>query len=162
MPTLLPDTWRWGGIGRWARSNNYRGGIEYVIEAGDDGYDQLDHLLSYASKSKEIADSYQWNGHSTAAKTPCSPFHAPDLFAWEWGKYWKETVYQQRRPMRRSLVSLLTDRLQDYTVMHLGGEPLMRFFNQINELGVQQMQENRAAASAVVVTDMSSRQVNCY
>jgi hypothetical protein len=142
------------GLGTWAKRNNYRGGIEYVIEAGDDGYDELAHLLSYAGKSKEVTDGYQWNGHSTAPKKPCSPFHAPDLFAWEWGKYWKETVYKRIRPMRRSLVGLLVNRLDSYTVMHLGGDSLLRFFKQINDLGVEQMQEDGAAASSVPVMNV--------
>jgi hypothetical protein len=143
------------GIGKWARLNNYNGGIAYIIEAGDEGYDQLEHLLSYASKSQEVADAYQWNGHSTAPKTPHSPFHAPDLFAWEWGKYWTETVIQRKRPIRRSLASLLIDRLDCYTVMHLGGEPLLKFFEHINALGVEQLQRNADAAASVPVAELS-------
>ena len=65
------------GMGLWAKRNNVKGGISYIIEAGDDGYDQLNHLLSYASKSPEAADLYQWAGHSTTPKTSCLPFHAP-------------------------------------------------------------------------------------
>src|SRR5262249_25000057 len=92
------------GIGDWVKRNNYKGGIAYVIEAGDDGYDQLAHLLSYAPKTGAVVDMYQWRSHKTIGKTECSPFHAPDLFAWEWGKYWTETVVQRKRPIRRSLV----------------------------------------------------------
>jgi hypothetical protein len=143
------------GMGHWAQRNNYRGGISYVIEAGDDGYDQLDHLLSYASKVDQIAESYQWKAHGTVQKTSSSPFHAPDLFAWEWGKYWRETVFERKRPLRRSLASLLIDRLDTYTVMHLGGEPLMRFFEHFNALGVEQLQRDRAAAASVPVTNLA-------
>jgi hypothetical protein len=144
------------GMGDWAKRNRYRGGIQYVIEAGDDGYDQLAHLLSYAPKSKEVVDLYQWNGHSTLPKTSCSPFHAPDLFAWEWGKYWIETVVQKKRRIRMSLVNLLNGRLDSYKVMHLGGDPLLRFFNHVNDLGVQQLQEDRAAAASVIAEDLTA------
>jgi hypothetical protein len=143
------------GMGNWATRNNYKGGIAYLIEAGDDGYDQLDHLLSYASKSKDVAEFYQWYGHSTIPKTPCAPFHAPDLFAWEWGKYWTETVVAQKRLMRLSLANLFMGKLHNYTVMHLYGDALLRFFNQIHALGVEQLQENRAALSSVPETDLS-------
>ena len=43
-------------MGGWAKRHDYRGGIAYIIEAGDDGYDQLEHLLSYASKAPAVAE----------------------------------------------------------------------------------------------------------
>lgn len=143
------------GMGLWAKRHNYRGGISYVIEAGDDGYDQLDHLLSYASKSPEVADFYQWHGHSTTPKTPFSPFHAPDLLAWEWGKFMAETGVERKRLMRLSLVNLLIHRLDSYSFQHLSGDPFLRFFNQIHDLGVEQLQEDRAAVSSVSSMDVS-------
>lgn len=145
-----------GAMGEWATRHNYRGGISYVIEEGDDGYDQLAHLLSYAPKSPEARALYQWRGHTTAPKTPCSPFHAPDLLAWEWGKYWTETVVKPVRPIRMSLVRLLVDDLDKYRFLHLGGDPLLRFLNQIHAVGVEQLQEDRAALSSVDEIDLSA------
>jgi hypothetical protein len=55
--------------------------------------------------------------------------------------------------MRKSLLSLFTGRLDDYSLMHLSGEPLLRFFNHSRDLGVQQLQENRAALSSVPLID---------
>ena len=142
------------GIGSWAKRNGYRGGITYEIEAGDDGYDQLEQLLVYASKVNEIADLYQWKGHGTAPKTAASPFHAPDLLAWEWGKYWQESVIEKRRTMRRSLWHLLNDRVDRYSFQHLSGPPLLKFFSGIHALGVEQLEEARAELSPTSSVDV--------
>jgi hypothetical protein len=143
------------GLGGWARRNNYRSGIAYLIEAGDDGYDELDHLLKYASKSPQVADMYQWRGHTTTPKLPNAPFHAPDTLAWEWGKFWVETHLEKKRLMRQSFVHLLDGRLDRYTFQHLHGDSLMRFFSRIHELGVEQMQEDRAALTSVESVDVT-------
>jgi hypothetical protein len=143
------------GMGDWAKRNNYKGGIAYFIEAGDQGQDHLEHLLSYASKSVEVRDLYQWASHTTTPKSASSPFHAPDMLAWEWGKFWLESVIRKKRPMRLSFVHLLVDRLDAHRFQFLAGEPLMRFFRQINELGVEQLQEDRAALASVESVDVS-------
>lgn len=144
-----------GGMGDWARRNNLRGGIAYVIEEGDDGYDELGHLLSYAPKSPVVREMYQWSGHSTTPKTPSSPFHAPDLFAWEWGKYVVETAIEEKRLMRLSFANLLRDKLHAYMLMPLHGEPLMRFFRSVHALGVEQLQENAEALQSVQPVDLT-------
>ena len=59
------------GMGKRAKRNGYSGGISYEIEAGDDGYDQLEQLLVYASKVDEIADLYQ----GKATELPQRPRH---------------------------------------------------------------------------------------
>jgi hypothetical protein len=144
------------GMGDWADRHAYAGRFAYLIEAGDDGYDQLNHLLSYASKSSEVAEQYRWASHTTIQKTPCSPFHAPDLFAWEWGKFMMETVLERKRPMRLSFANLLVDRLDGYRLQHLSGPPLLRFFNRIHDLGVEQLQEDAAASSSVEAMDVAA------
>ena len=143
------------GLGAWVQQNDYRrSGIAYLIEAGDDGYDELDHLLSYAGKSSQVAEMYQWRGHGVTPKAPNSPFHAPDALAWEWGKFITETALEKKRPMRMSLISLLRERLDRYTFQHLYGEDLLRFFRKIHALGVEQLQEDRAALSSVSPVDV--------
>jgi len=142
-------------IGHWAKQNNYKGGIAYILEAGDDYHSEAEHLLSYAAKVDVVRDAYQWRSHGFHQKDAGSPFHAPDLLAWEWGKYWTETVVQKKRLIRLSLVHLLKDNLHRYKFQHLGGDPLLKFFNQIHELGVEQLQENEAAASAVSPVDLT-------
>lgn len=112
------------GLSVWARRNNHRSGIAYLIEAGDEGYDELNHLLSYAAKAPIVAEMYQWRSHGVLPKTPNSPFHAPDTLAWEWGKFVTETALAKKRPMRMSMRSLLRGRLERYSFMHLSGEPI--------------------------------------
>jgi hypothetical protein len=97
---------------------------------------------------------YQWRGHGVTPKMANSPFHAPDTLAWEWGKFVTETALEHKRPMRMSLVSLLRERLDRYSFQHLSGEPLLRFFNQIHALGVEQLQEDAAALSSVPSVDV--------
>jgi len=147
------------GLGAWSKDHGYRDGITYLIEAGDEGYDQLEHLLSYAGKSSSVTDLYQWRGHSVTPKGPNSPFHAPDTLAWEWGKFVTETALDNKRAMRMSLVSLLRDRLDRYTFQHLYGEPLLKFFRSIHALGVEQMQEDREALSSAQPVDVKQQVV---
>jgi hypothetical protein len=137
------------GLGKLAKQHRLKGGIAYVLEAGDEYADEANHLLSYAAKVPVIADGYQWRSHAFIPKDAGSPFHAGDLLAWEWGKYWTETVVKKKRRMHKSLVHLLINDLDRYQVMHLGGDSLLKFFNDINALGVEQMQEDRAAVAAV-------------
>lgn len=144
------------GLSQAATRIGVRGGIAYVIEAGDDGYDQLEHLLSYAPQSHDVRALYQWAGHSVTPKVPHSPFHAPDTLAWEWGKFMLETGIEHKRPMRLSFAHLVRDRLSSYTFQHLHGASLLRFFNRIRDLGVQQMQEDAAATQAVESIDVSA------
>jgi hypothetical protein len=143
------------GLGAWAKQNDPHRRIAYLIEAGDEGYDQLAHLLSYAGKSPEVREMYHWGGSTLTPKAPNSPFHAPDTLAWEWGKFVSESWVERKRPMRMSMVHLLRDRLDRYTLQHLYGEPLLRFFSQIRALGVEQMLEDRAAVSSVPSVDVS-------
>jgi hypothetical protein len=144
------------GLGAWAKQNDYRrNGIAYLIEAGDEAYDQLNHLLSYAAKSPDVADMYQWRSHSVLAKLPSSPFHAPDTLAWEWGKYWVETHLEKKRLMRRSFVALLDGRLERYTFQHLYGQHLLRFFSRIRDLGIEQMQQDAQTAASVPSIDVT-------
>ena len=144
-----------GEMGKWVKANDKSGsGIVYLIEAGDEGYDQLAHLLSYAGKSPDVTDAYQWRRHGITPKTPNSPFHAPDTLAWEWGKYITETALEKKRLMRMSFVHLIQGRLDRYGFLHLADEPLMRFFSRINELGVEQLQEDRDAVSSVPLVDV--------
>ncbi|MDQ3417690.1 MAG: hypothetical protein M3541_02750 [Acidobacteriota bacterium] len=141
-------------MGRWAKRNNYRGGIAYVLEAGDDYSGEANDLLSYAAKIPEAADQYQWTSHSFVPKDVASPFHAPDLLAWEWGKFMTESVLEKKRPMRMSLAKLLVDRLDRYSLHHLSGDPLMRYFNQLSSLGAEQIQEERDALSSASEMDL--------
>jgi len=145
------------GMQRAAERRGFKGGISYVIESGDEGYDQLNHLLSNAAKSPEVRAMYQWGNHEVIPKTACSPFHGPDLFAWEWGKYWTEIVVQRKRPMRLSLVSLLQGHLDHYFFQHLGGDPLLRFLSRIRDLGIDQLQEDAAASASVSGVDLSGQ-----
>jgi hypothetical protein len=48
----------------------------------------------------------------------------------------------------------LKDRLHAHTFQHLHGDSLMRFFKQVNELGVEQMQEDAEAAASVPQVDL--------
>ena len=57
--------------------------------------------------------------------------------------------------MRLSLVSLLMRRLDKHFLQHLHGPALLRFFTKINELGVEQLQEDRAELSSVQSMDVS-------
>ena len=56
--------------------------------------------------------------------------------------------------MRMSLVHLLTDRVDHYSFQHLSGPPLLKFFNGIHALGVEQLEEARAELSSISSVDL--------
>lgn len=142
------------GLGGWVKRNNYKGGVAYILEAGDEYSSEANDLLSFAAKVPAVADQYQWRSHGFVPKDVGSPFHAPDLLAWEWGKFMTETALDRKRLMRLSLVNLLVGRLDRYSFHHLSGEPLLRFFNRVRDLGMEQIQEDREALSFVPVVDV--------
>jgi hypothetical protein len=70
------------------------------------------------------------------------------MLAWEWAKFRDETLEQQRRPIRKSLLSLFASNPKRYSGSHVTGEPLARFMMKIRELGLLQLQEEEAEAKA--------------
>jgi hypothetical protein len=132
-------------MGDWARKNNFSGRFAYILEAGDDHDGEANHLLSFAAQLPEIAELYRWRGHSFEPKDAGSPFHAPDLFAWEWGKFVMDTGIHRKRNMRLSLVHLLNQRLDSYQFIHLSGPRFQQFLRAIGDLAYEQLKEEAAA-----------------
>lgn len=147
------------GMGQWAKENGYKGGIAYIFETGDDYNEEAHHVLNQATKVDVVQQSYQYFSHGFAPKDAGSPFHGPDLLAWEWGKYWTESVAQQKRqkrPMRLSLVALLRERLDRYRFIHLGGDKFLAFLNQVRDFGIEQLQEDAAVAESVSSSELGA------
>lgn len=151
-------------LGIWLRGRypNGSGGVDYVFEAGNDHAGEANALLNNAKRAPFLVESYQYRSHLFVPKEAAPQLWAADFIAWEWAKYWDETVASRKRPMRRSLEALLRPRLGDYKVAHLGGERFIRFLRQIRDLGVQQLQEEDAAAElgrpvSDLVADLSGR-----
>lgn len=142
-------------IGAWAKENGDKGGIEYLFETGDDYHSEAEFVLAQADKVPVVRDSYQCLSHRFIPKDAGLPFHGADMLAWEWGKYWTETVAQNKRPMRLSLAHLLHGNLHRYKFIHLGGERLRTFFAMANDFGVEQLQQNAAAAAALSPADLT-------
>lgn len=132
-------------MGDWARKNNFNGRFAYILEAGDDHDGEANHLLNYAGQVPEIAELYRWSGHSFVPKDAGSPFHAPDLFAWEWGKFVMETGIQKKRSMRLSFAHLLYQRLDSYKFLHISGPRFQQFLRTMGDLAYEQLKEEAAA-----------------
>ena len=130
-------------LGSWAKDHNYRDGIAYLFETGDRYAGEARDIMAMASAHPIAKDAYQYRSHDFIPKSDpdAAPIEAVDCFAWEWGKYFSETVVNQQRPMRLSLAHLLIDKLPDYRLSFMTGPRFVSFLNQIRDLGLDQLQE---------------------
>ncbi len=135
--------------GSWVREKGRSGGIAYVFEAGDAYHGEADDLMSHAANVDRVRDAYQYRSHGFVAKQDAVPLQAADLLAWEWGKYFDETVVDRKRGMRLSLVNLLKDNTDRYKLVPLGGQTFLEFFRSVEQLGLEQLQEDSSAESKV-------------
>jgi hypothetical protein len=90
----------------------------------------------------EIYDYYRYSSHAFQPKPSLGALQAADLFAWEWAKFYDETVEQDLRPMRASLLALLKKHPRRFQVTHITGEPLRRYMDQFRRLGLAQLRES--------------------
>lgn len=136
-------------MGHWVRDRwpHGCGGILYFFEEQKDLYPDADAFLSNAKWHPAIREMYQYKNHASALKAETPPLWAADLIAWEWAKYWDETVASPKRHMRRSLEALLrpgwdfsAGRNPKYRFFHLGGDSMLRYMATARDLGLSQLQ----------------------
>ncbi len=82
-----------------------------------------------------------YRSHGFVSKGDACPLGAADLLAWEWAKYYDETVTRKKRPMRLSFQALVRDRLDCYSGSHLEGETFAQFLASVREFGVEQLKD---------------------
>jgi hypothetical protein len=140
-------------LGIWARDHNYRNGIAYMFETGDRYADEAHRMLSLSAKNPIARASYEYLSHSFLSKTDnaATPLQAADFFAWEWGKFFDETVVERKRPMRLSLAHLINGHLDRYRFHPMYGERFLRFLDEIRDLGLEELQDRNDVLRASVL-----------
>jgi hypothetical protein len=155
-------------LGGWLRDRypSGSGGVAYIIENNEVHASEAAMFFNAAAHEPGIADFYQYRSHAFVGKADAPQLGAADFLAWEWGKYWDETVAHSKREMRRSLQAVLSDgwdfrrgRNPKYRLFHFGGDQFIRFMREVEEIGVKQLQESHDKAgieeSAVQLPDES-------
>ncbi len=87
-----------------------RGGdqIAYVFECGDEHQREAHRFMENVHQVPTLKDAYQHYSHAFIGKEQAPPLTAADAFAWEYARYWDQTVLKGKIKMRKSLVSLLS------------------------------------------------------
>lgn len=124
--------------------------VAYVFESGHKLQGVAERFMSRSVHVPSLVESYLHQSHAFLSKGEAPLLQTADVFAWEWAKYWDETVTEGKRLMRRSLAEILTHGAKnpaDFNSEHmkftcLTGAPLRRFAAQVTELGLQQMKED--------------------
>lgn len=131
----------------WTVKNDSRSGIAYAFEAGDRYASEANYMMSNAAIHPEVQRGYQYKSHSFLLKTDqqAVPIQAADFLAWEWSKFFDETFHQRKRQMRLSLAHLIYQHQDRYMLRPMYGERFIKFLNDIRNIGIEQLQEMKAA-----------------
>jgi hypothetical protein len=140
-----------GSVGDWTRQNSRHGrppdGVRYIFEAGHGAQDEAQRFISRIADdpdpgAAELRAYYSYESHGFQPKPALGALQAADFFAWEWAKFYDETVEQDLRPMRGSLLALLKKKSHRFQATHITGEPLRRYMEQFRQLGLAQLRES--------------------
>ena len=124
--------------------------VAYTFETGDLYSGCAHNFMKNALKAPEVVAAYRHKSHVFADKADALALQGADMLAWEWAKYFDETVGKRIRPMRLSLQHLLRDPRtagyddKVYKLAHLTGDSLKRWSEQVTELGLSQLAEDTA------------------
>jgi hypothetical protein len=127
--------------------------IAYFFESGHRHQKQAHRFMSRVLDTPELKKSYRHYSHTFADKKDMKQLQTADVLAWEWAKFFDETVIKDERRMRKSLESLITkggmtpdDYNTDYFKgMHITGAPLRKFCAQVTQMGLLQLAEDAGA-----------------
>lgn len=117
-----------GLVSKWLKGRQDARKVAYLFESGHLHMAQANSLFTGATKFDDFMDLYQYQSHGFIVKNAATPLQAADLFAWEWAKYCDETHWQQKRPMRGSLLALAESKGSAYQLMMLDRLELAAFY----------------------------------
>lgn len=123
--------------------------IAYFFETGDPFSSSAKKFMSNAAGMPILRDTYRYQSHEFIEKDKALALQSADLLAWEWGKYYDETVTLRKRNMRQSLAALLRRNNNQfdnsrYHLMHITGEPLRSWARKVTDLGLLELAEQRS------------------
>jgi hypothetical protein len=131
-------------MGELAFKSKRLDGVAYFFESGHQFQAAAHRLMALLSSHPNVAELYGHRSHRFIGKTDAAPLQAADMFAWEYAKYWDETVGQRKRPMRKSLVALLLDQRRPnliskrLKVTNITGHALERYAAQAHTLALEE------------------------
>jgi len=111
--------------------------IAYVFEKGHPDEAEARDVVKQASLSPELRAIYRYHSDAFIPKSDAVPLQAADVLAWEWAKFYDETLEQGLRPIRQSLRALFAHDPKRYQLSHLSGESLVRAMEKYACLGYE-------------------------
>jgi hypothetical protein len=126
--------------------------VSYFFESGDAFSASAHKFMSKVSDTPVLSEAYRYHSHAFIPKDSALALQAADVLAWEWAKYYDETIVSPKRPIRRSLSTLLKRKDGDfddarYHVMHITGEPLQSWAQKVTNLGLMELAEQNSQNS---------------
>jgi hypothetical protein len=118
--------------------------IAYFFESGDDYTGSARGFMRRTEDTPQLKESYRHTSHAFVDKSEALALQAADFLAWDWAKYMDETITHKKRPMRLSLMHLMSangDFDPRYAGIHATGHE--RFCREVTELGLMQRREEQ-------------------
>jgi hypothetical protein len=125
--------------------------IAYVFECGHERQREAKRLLNICEQSPIFKNEALHRSHAFVPKKDAPPLQGADVFVWEYARYWDLTAIKNKIPMRKSLVSILTNGYKTtefekkFRCDFLTGPPLWNAMKKYEGLGLLQLEENAAA-----------------
>lgn len=123
--------------------------IAYFFETGDPHSAAAHKFMQHISQMPVLKKQCLYHSHSFIEKKDALSLQAADILAWEWGKYFDETITMRSRNMRMSLAKLISKNnsydSSRYKVTYITGAPLRTWAKQVAALGLIQLAEDREA-----------------
>jgi hypothetical protein len=91
-------------VSKWMKDNQPGDSVLFVFEKGDIRQDELRKLLRAESGPEPIFTPKEWT--ENGVRMECSPLQACDFIAYEHAKALTDTIYKDKRKLRRSMLSL--------------------------------------------------------
>jgi hypothetical protein len=118
--------------------------VAYFFESGDQHAGIANRFMGRTLDCPELKAAYRHSSHTFIDKDKAWALQAADILAWEWAKFVDETMLQGKRPMRRSLATLVSTNAKAdprFRGHHLTGEKLKTFGDQLSRMALLEIAE---------------------
>lgn len=116
-------------------------GVTYVFESGHAYEAEATDVIKSIVSDPDLKRRCHHEGTAFLPKPRAVPLQAADLLAWEWAKCKDETLDQELRPIRKSLLALSQRDPHRYRVHHITGPKLIKYLGVVRNLGLEQLRE---------------------
>jgi hypothetical protein len=136
-------------LGTLVRNSSSDDEIAYIFESGHERQSEAHRFIALTEGSLELKTAYRHHSDAFVPKKDAPPLQAADIFAWEYAKYWGDTVIQRKIEMRKSLAVVLSSGYttlefnKRYSINFLTGPPLWDALEKVKALGLLQMEDDQ-------------------